>query len=364
MMKPSKPLSGRLAFLDWMRGLAAVIMLQGHTFHAFAGKEWREAAPYILSQFIGGIVPAIFLFLTGVTFAFLMASRERQGVPPLGRVLASLRRAGYLFGLAFIIRIQLYLFSLPYSSWTDLFKVDVLNCMGFGLGLMSLMAVFPLAERLRYSALLGLAIAAASPLASAVGWSGTPEILRAYLAPDARYFSFFPWASFLAFGIATGSLIRMVGRETLPRLMQWFAIAGVVMVVSARWAADIPYSLYPKSDFWLDSPWLILIKLGCMLVIMPFAWLWTEYGVKGFSWVMQLGTTSLLVYWVHIELVYGRWFHGFKESLDLPQTVAASIVLTALMVGLSVARSRWRMWLAAAPFLGLPQPKARPAAGD
>ena len=36
---------GRLPFLDWMRGVAAVIMLQGHTFHSFATQQARTEGP-------------------------------------------------------------------------------------------------------------------------------------------------------------------------------------------------------------------------------------------------------------------------------------------------------------------------------
>ena len=58
----------RLAFIDWTRGLAAVIMLQGHTFHSFTRPDLRDKSPYTLSQFAGGLPPAIFLLLTGITF--------------------------------------------------------------------------------------------------------------------------------------------------------------------------------------------------------------------------------------------------------------------------------------------------------
>ncbi|HYZ84236.1 MAG TPA: heparan-alpha-glucosaminide N-acetyltransferase domain-containing protein, partial [Bryobacteraceae bacterium] len=75
MSGPKKP---RLGFIDWTRGLAASIMLQGHVFHSFAKPELRESSPYIVSQFIGGITPAIFLFLTGITLAFLLDGLERK----------------------------------------------------------------------------------------------------------------------------------------------------------------------------------------------------------------------------------------------------------------------------------------------
>ncbi len=102
--------------------------------------------------------PAIFLFLLGVTFAFLMDSQEKKGVAPGARVVASMRRSGYLFAAAFAFRLQLWLFSLDFSQWRNVFRVDILNCMGFALLVMSVMAVFRTAERIRLCAILGVAI--------------------------------------------------------------------------------------------------------------------------------------------------------------------------------------------------------------
>jgi uncharacterized membrane protein len=44
----------RLQYLDWLRGLGAVVMLQGHVFHSFLKPELRDGAPFMLSQFAGG----------------------------------------------------------------------------------------------------------------------------------------------------------------------------------------------------------------------------------------------------------------------------------------------------------------------
>src|SRR5574339_869944 len=77
---PQKKRSGqRLAFLDWARGSVALVMLQGHVTHSFMRDDLRQESPYILSQFIGGMTPAVFLFLTGVTLGFLMDSRQKAG---------------------------------------------------------------------------------------------------------------------------------------------------------------------------------------------------------------------------------------------------------------------------------------------
>jgi uncharacterized membrane protein len=336
--------SGRLTFLDLSRGMAVVIMLQGHVFHSFNRTDLRTDGPFMLSQFMGGIGPAIFLVLTGITLAFLMDRRERQGLAPMARWGAALRRAGYLFSLAFLFRLQLWLFAYPQSPWPDLFKVDILNCMGFAIGLMSVMAIFTTADRVRLCAGLGLAIAILAPLVSAIDWGWLPPQISAYFVPSFQYFAFFPWAAFIAFGLSIGSALRLAKPEHINRMMQWGTLAGLALILGGQYFSNLPYSLYPKSDFWLNSPGLIIIKLGVVMLFLAFTFVWTEYavGAASWSWIRQLGTTSLLVYWVHIELVYGRWFGSWKESLSNIQCAICAVVVIALMLGLSLLRTNWR----------------------
>src|SRR5579864_2905761 len=359
--KNNRDVHGRLTFLDWSRGLAVVIMLQGHVFHSFNRTDLRNDGPFMLSQFMGGLGPAIFLVLTGITLAFLMDRRERQDLGPLARWGSALRRAAYLFSLAFLFRLQLWLFAFPQSPWPALFKVDILNCMGLAIGLMSVMAIFTTAERVRLCAGLGIAIATAAPLVSAIDWSWLPAGVSAYFVPSYQYFAFFPWASFIAFGISIGSLLRTARADQMNRLMQWGTLVGLALILGGQYFSNMPYSLYPKSEYWLDSPGLVVIKLGVVMVLIAFAFLWTEYAVgDSWSWLRQLGTTSLLVYWVHIELVYGRWFGAWKESLGNLECGIYAAILIAVMLGLSVLRSRWdaqRFMTAVAPRFSYSNPR-------
>lgn len=335
-MKPD-----RLSFIDWTRGLAAAVMLQGHAFHSFTHPSLRESAPFIYSQFVGGMPPAIFLFLTGVTLAFLMDSLDRKGLTHGQRIVGALKRSRYLFLLAFGFRIQMFLFGWP-RPWEDIFKVDVLNCMGFSIAVLSVLAIFPTPERARLAAALGAAIAIATPLIAQLDWSGVPFVIRQYLAPDGVLFGFFPWGAFLAFGLAVGSAIRLTAFEDLNRLVQWFAVGGFLVIYGSQYASNLPFSLYAKSDFWIDSPWLIFIKTGICLLLLATGWVWTQYIAKpGWSWIRQLGTTSLLVYWVHVELVYGRWFWYWKENLTIGQASLMALLVILMMVGLSYTRTNW-----------------------
>jgi uncharacterized membrane protein len=354
---------GRLSFLDWARGAAVVIMLQGHVFHSFNRTDLRTDGPFMLSQFFGGLGPAIFLVLTGITLAFIMDGRERKGASALGRWKAALRRSGYLFMLAFLFRLQLWAFGLGQTSWTDLLKVDILNCMGFGILLMSVMAIFTTTQRVRLCAGLGIAIAGLSPLISAIDWRWLPPQVSAYFVPSYQYFAFFPWAAFIAFGLSIGSILRLVSPEQMNRVMQWGALLGFGLVIGGEYFSNISYSIYAKSEFWLDSPGLIVIKLGVVMLVIGFAYLWNEFPLgASWSWIRQLGTTSLLVYWVHIELVYGRWFGAFKSQLTNIQCAIAAVIVVLLMVGLSLVQTRWRGWRAA--FVEQPNLRTRTASGD
>lgn len=338
-----KPKQPHLPFLDWMRGLAATIMLQGHTFHSFIRPELREQSPYVLSQFVGGFPPAVFLFLTGVTFSFILESNERRGLSAWQRWTAAMIRARYLFLLAALFRIQLWLFSYPFGDVSNLFKVDVLNLMGVMLFLLSPLAIMQIAERARLAAAAGALVAVLSPIVSQTDWTWLHPYLADYVKPNAVLFPIFPWGAFVAFGVAMGSLLKACKPEHLDRFMQWTAVSGFVLLYTAQYLSNLPYSLYAKSEFWLDSPGLIFMKLGALFLLAALSYLWSvrPWGSQ-WSWVRQLGTTSLLVYWVHIELVYGRWFGFWKEKLDAGQCAAFSIVLTLLMIGLSAAQTKLR----------------------
>jgi uncharacterized membrane protein len=362
----TKTSSFRLSYLDWVRGLGALIMLQGHVFDSFLRNDLRGGAAYIYSQFVGGMPPAIFLFLTGVTLAFLMDSTQRKGMPPLERVFTAFRRSGYLFALAFAFRLQMFLFGWP-ANWHDLFKVDILNCMGFGIAAMSVMAVFRTVERIKLCAVLGVAIAGLSPVISAIDTSWIPTLVRGYVVPDYHAFSFFPWAAYLVFGVSAGSLIRVMKPESTERAMQWAALTGGAVILACQYCSALPYSLYTKSDYWLNSPAQVLTKMGVVLVLIAVAFLWTRYGGSEDRWslVRQFGTTSLLVYWVHIELVYGRWLWFWKNGLNVGQTVSAAVGVILLMLAISAAktyRSQIGSWLSEMAWQN--GPRTESASGD
>ena len=337
-----KKKAARMEFLDWARGFAAVMMLHGHVSHSFTNVKLQEQSHFVLSQFIGGFPPAAFLFLTGVTLAFLMDGAERQQMSPMHRLFKALRRAGYLWVMAFLFRLQLYLFGWGQTSVDDLFTVDILNCMGLALTFHSFLIFIPGAARGRAALIIGLAITFLAPLVTNLSWQWPSEHLMHYFVPDARFFTFFPWAAYVSFGIAGGTALRLSAPEKMPWLVAWAALIGTPLIFGSQYFSNLPFSLYSNSNFWVDGPGLVLIKTGICLLLIAAAYLWTStFPLGTWSWVSQIGKASMAVYWVHIEFVYGRWFGPWKGTLSVVETEVFFVAMACLMLSLSVMKAQF-----------------------
>jgi len=86
------------------------------------------------------------------------------------------------------------------------------------------------------------------------------------------------------------------------------------------------------------------MRCGILLIILFCVYAWCRWGVAqlGFSPIIQLGKTSLLVYWVHIEFVYGRFSILPKRQCTVLQaTIGLCIIFVAMLV-LSLLRTNWK----------------------
>jgi uncharacterized membrane protein len=339
----------RFPFLDWMRGLAVLVMIECHTFNSFARMDVRNGGPYVLSQFVGGMAAPLFLFMAGMTFGFQMESLERREPNRWRRWLVALRRAGYIMAIAFAFRISNWIASMPRPEISEITKVDILNSMGLAMGAFAAAALFDGKNRVRFALGGALAVAVLAPVIQSLSWNGTPQLIVEYLAPGPNRgrFPFFPCAAYVGFGLAAGAVVRRTAERSaaghMDRLMQWCALIGFALIFTAQYFANIPFSIYPAPDFWRSSPALVLIRVGISLAMLAGAYLWTEYGAAArWSWMQALGQTSLLVYWVHVMLVYGNIVKHWKRAMSIPETALAFAVVTALMVALAAARLAWK----------------------
>ena len=351
----------RLNYIDWMRGLACVLMFQTHCYDAWLNEANRKSTFYMYSQ-LGGTFPApLFLFLAGVSFALVTSKLLRKDQSPTKILQTTLRRGAEIFALGMLFRLQEYVIAWGWAPWSDLLRVDILNTIGLSMMLMALVC--------RLAMSFGGCTKQLNLVAAAVGTTAlisllTPLLwttwrpdwlpwpLESYIngvhnlgQPQAWLFPVFPWSAFAFAGLAAGFLI--IGdtlRLTESTKLLMLGIFGVLLILAGKWLDARSFQIYAVYDFWHTSPNFFLIRLGCLLMILWAAYAWCRWGfaLRGFSPLMQLGQASLLVYWVHIELVYGRFSILPKHTNGIFGATVGLAVICALMLLLSMARTRYK----------------------
>src|ERR1700686_2239129 len=128
----------RLAYIDWMRGLACVVMIQAHCYDSWLNPEARKTLLYRWSQELSTLPARIFLFLSGVSFALVTEGLRQKNKPQSQIFQTALLRGAEILGLGFLLRVQEFVLGYPKSPWTDLLKVDVLNILGVSIIFMAL----------------------------------------------------------------------------------------------------------------------------------------------------------------------------------------------------------------------------------
>ena len=360
LSSPPSRKAPRLAYIDWMRGLACLLMFQTHCYDAWLSPAARKTTFFMYSQ-LGGTLPApLFLFLAGISFALVTNKLVQKGAPAGQIARTTIRRGAEIFALGLLFRLQEYLIAWGWAPWSDLFRVDILNTIGVSMMLMGVLCwmVLAIGDSANQRARLGIAAAAGALAISLLTpplWTNwrpvwLPWPLESYVngvhnlgEPQPWLFPIFPWAAFAFAGLAIGFLLQSVwSQHHQGSVFLLSGLAGVVLIQGARWLDRQPRQLYANYDFWHTSPNFFLIRVGLLLIILcaSFAWCRWGPGLWGFSPLVQLGTTSLLVYWVHIELVYGRISILPKHAETIRGASFGLATIFLMMLALSLARAK------------------------
>src|ERR1051326_428039 len=112
----------RLAYIDWMRGLACVLMFQTHCYDSWLGGAARQSRFFMRSQFLGTFSAPLFLVLAGISFALVTEKLRRNEVSP-GKIAANtLRRGAEIFGFGMLFRLQEYVIAWGWAPKSDLYS--------------------------------------------------------------------------------------------------------------------------------------------------------------------------------------------------------------------------------------------------
>jgi uncharacterized membrane protein len=357
-MTPSS--THRLAYIDWMRGLACVLMFQTHCYDSWLNPEARKTTFFMWSQ-LGGTLPApLFLFLAGISFALVTDKLRQKGVAPNAIAQKTIRRGAEILALGLLFRLQEYVIAWGWAPWSDLLRVDILNTIGVSMILMGGMCwiVLCMGSATRMRQVLGATaggVAMAISLLTPLLWTTwrprwLPWPIESYIdgvhnlgQPQSWLFPIFPWTAFAFAGLAIGFLLLSDwARRREAAVFAMAGVGGVALIYLARWLDARPERLYAVYDFWHTSPNFFLIRVGLLLAILTATYAWCRWGAGqwGFSPLIQLGQTSLLVYWVHIEFVYGRLSIVPKHAAGIRTASVGLLAIFLAMLALSILRTR------------------------
>jgi uncharacterized membrane protein len=373
----------RLAYIDWMRGLACVLMFQTHCYDSWMSPEAKKTSSLIGWSRLGGTLPApLFIFLAGVSFALVTEKLRGKGIERSAIGRQTILRGAEIFGLGLLFRVQEFALGYPWSPWTDLLRVDVLNILGLSMMLMGVLcwltartsAVEAAPSRAQQAAPLqsnmirhsrnfgivgGILAAAVVAMVTPPLWTThrpkfLPWPLESYIngvhifkEPQPWLFPLFPWSAFAFAGLAVGFFLF----SDFARRREGLAFAALGGTGIAACALSVLFDssrvrLYAVYDYWHSNPNFVLMRCGILLIILFLVYAWCRWGLaqKGFSAIIQLGNTSLLVYWVHIEFVYGRFSILPKGQGSALKATGGLITIFLAMLGLSLARTTWKKW--------------------
>src|SRR5712664_2354392 len=303
----------RLAYIDWMRGLACVLMFETHCYDSWLSADAKKTEFFRYSQ-MGGTLPApLFIFLAGISVALVTEKLRGKGVARSAIATQVMGRGAEVLGLGILFRVQEFILGIPISPWTDLLRVDVLNILGISMILMGALcwaaggvgSATALAVRTGNLVLAVVAAAVVAMATPALWTTWQPRFLpwqvESYVngvhifdRPQVWLFPIFPWAAFAFVGLAAGFWLFTGFAQRCEELgFLVLALAGVAAFGGAlafdRWGPAV----YRAYDYWHTSPNFLLARCGVIVVILCFVYAWCRWGwgPVGFSPVQLLGRT-------------------------------------------------------------------------
>ncbi len=334
----------RRPYIDWLRGVAVLIMIHAHAIDAWTRPADKTLPFYEWVLRVNGMGAPLFLFLAGLAVV-LAASAGQRKHGDAGKAAWAVQRRGWeIFGLAFLFRVQAWLVS-PGATLYGILKVDILNVMGPSIALAAWLWGRATREGGRFVlfALVTLALVVVTPwVRSTPLVAAWPEPLRLYVQPAPGRFAFFPWTALLLAGAAVGVVIGRTSTAPAERAaVGWLTAAGAAAFAVSFLTARVP-PLFGPTEYWSTSASFVLARVGLMTAMLGAAYVWVARpGMRrDKSPLLQFGHTSLFVYWIHVELAYGVLASPLKGNLPLPWAWVAFLGFTWLLLLASKGKDR------------------------
>jgi uncharacterized membrane protein len=330
----------RRSYLDVVRGIAVLMMIEAHLLDSWTRFPDRESPAFDWAMLLGGMGTTLFLTLAGVAVALSAGSKLRRTGSPGAASTAVARRGLEIFALAFVFRFQAWILGWSHSP-SDLLKVDILNIMGPSIVLAALLWKVgrSASQRAWIFAVATALVAFVTPIVRAVPAGSLPDALQAYITPLAGLsnFVFFPWLAMVFGGAVIGVLVDATMNPAAERRMNLRLAGGAVALFATAWIGSHLPPLSLHSSFWTTSASYLFMRVAIVVMMIAACYAWSRMA-GGWSPLAQLGRTSLFIYWIHVEMVYGLISLPLHRTLSLPVALAAYVAFCGFMLACSLLK--------------------------
>ena len=251
----------RLRPLDWLRGIAVLVMVECHVFNALLAPAYRGGAWFQFFNWLNGFVAPAFLLVSGAVIGLNLQNRWDKGTGKMWR------RVGEIFIIAYLLHLPTPLLWQFFGSrgphlfelWT---KMDILQCVAGSLALILLLVPVARTPRIHRILCVALGIIATTSAVPVARWvaSGVeiPKPVLNYLWPTGiGIFPLVPWAGFPLLGVMLGPAI--FSETSRVRQCLRAVLAGIIMLIASRFmVAGLSYD----APFVFNRMGWILVALG------------------------------------------------------------------------------------------------------
>ncbi len=354
---PVAPSSKRVEFVDLLRGWAVIVMIETHVVNATLTAQAMESDVFQWVKFFNGLVAPSFLFASGLAYA-ITTHRKAHDYLALGKpLIKQLSRLLLILLIGYILHLPEFSYTklmkgITEEQWLTFLQVDVLQCIAVTLLMLQFLLLMLRSEKALYIAagVLSPILLFGAPLMWGVDFLGiVPAPLAAYLnGLHFSLFPLFPWSFFLLTGAVTGHLYNKARQnpEGEKPFMKSVLLVGIGLILISFVLDPVASSMYPTYDHWRYGPPFVLLRLGIVMVLLAgMSYYERHVGVAKGSAVTLVGRESLLVYAVHLLLIYGDFgsFNYRKEvnhTYGASEAIIATLALLLLMYALAFAWSK------------------------
>ena len=338
----------RVIFIDLARALAVVFMLYGHSVDALLAHSYRVGTWFEVWTFQRGLTSSLFLLLSG--FAFSIATvRHWSSHLRVSRSLLNRARRFTLFivlgyALHFPVPKVAELWTVNDYRWRAFLSVDVLQLIGTSFLFIQLLVLVTRTPQVLtvVSLILVCIIVMVTPRLWLVDWPASlPLWASSYLEQDTgSLFPLFPWSGYILLGVGLGQLYARWGASNLPAFANRVLLGGGVGLILGGWVMRQFSTTLFGTGPWTFVPPEVLLRMGTCLLILGGIAHGTGYITtlpRVFGAVAQ---ETLLIYFVHLCIVYGSiWGPGLVQlygpMLGPVQVLGVVLILIASMTALA-----------------------------